>query len=155
MSFPIFDKWGKRVRGYLKLFVASVYHPVDEKEHAEFSDMLSSILGSLPKTVQLIGGHDVNANLGVRKIMHRKVIGIHGLNNRNKKGRNLLGVFNANNLRVVNSFFKKRNYTTWRSFCDKRSPHMLDIITCSTSFFKCVNGCGAVPDGVRSGVLTS
>ena len=82
--------------------------------------------------------------------MHGKVTGIHGLNNRNKKGQNLLGVFNANNLRVVNSFFKKKNYTTWRSFCDKKSSHMLDVITCSTSFFKCVNDCGAVPDGVRS-----
>ena len=57
---------GERVRGYLKIFVASIYHPVDEKEHTEFSDTLSSILGSLPKTVQFIGGHDVNANLGVR-----------------------------------------------------------------------------------------
>ena len=27
---------------------------------------------------------------------------------------------------------------------------MLDIITCSTSFFKCVNDCGTTPDGVRS-----
>ena len=117
---------GKIVRGYLKLFVASIYHPVDEKEHAEFSHKLSSILGSLPKTVQFIGGHDVNASLGMRKIIHGKVIGIHGLNNMKKKGRNLLGVFNLNNLRVVNSFFKKQNYTMWRSFCDKRLPHMLD-----------------------------
>ena len=54
----------------MKIFVASIYHPVDEKEHAEFSDTLSSILGSLPKTVQFIGGHDVNASLGMRKIMH-------------------------------------------------------------------------------------
>ena len=73
ISFPRFDKWGKIVRGYLKLFVASIYHPVDEKEHAEFSDTLSSILGSLPKTVQFIGGNDVNTNLGVRKRMHRLV----------------------------------------------------------------------------------
>ena len=92
----------------MKLSVASKYHPVDEKEHAEFSDTLSSILGSLPKTVQFIGGHDVNASLGMSKIMHGKVIGIHGINNRNKKGRNLLGVLNENNLRVVNSFFKKK-----------------------------------------------
>ena len=33
MSFPKFDKWGKRVRGLLKLFVESIYHPVDNKEH--------------------------------------------------------------------------------------------------------------------------
>ena len=31
MSFPKFDKWGKIVRGFLKLFVASIYHPVGNK----------------------------------------------------------------------------------------------------------------------------
>ena len=56
----------------------------------------------------------MNANLGVRKQMYKKVIGIYGLDNRNIKGRNLLGVFRANNLRVVNSFFFKRIYTTYR-----------------------------------------
>ena len=27
---------------------------------------------------------------------------------------------------------------------------MLDVITCSTSFFKFVSDCGVIPDGVRS-----
>ena len=31
ISFPKFDKWGNIVRSYLKLFVASIYHPVDNK----------------------------------------------------------------------------------------------------------------------------
>ena len=86
-------------------------------------------MSSIPKTVQFIGGHDVNENLGVQNIMHKKVIGIYDIKNRNKKGRNLLGLFGANNLRVVNRFFKKRNYTTWRSLNKSRTPHMLDIIT--------------------------
>ena len=107
-------------------------------------------MSSLPKTVQFIGGHDVNANLGVQKIMHKKVIRTYGIKNRNNNGRNLLGLFGANNLRVVNSFFKKRHYTTWRSFNQSKTPHMLEVITCSTSFFKYVNDCGTKPDGVRS-----
>ena len=110
-------------------------------------------MSSLTKTVQLIGGHDVNEDLGVRKIMHKKVIRIDGIKNCNKKGRNLLGLFGANNLRLVNSFFKKRNYTTWRSFNKSRQPHMLDVITCSTSCFKYVNYCGATPNGVQSDQL--
>ena len=104
----------------------------------------------LPKTVQFIGGHDLNENLGVRKLMHNRVIRIYGIKNRNKKGRNLLGIFGTNNLRVVNSFFNNRKYTTWRSFNKSRSPHMLDVITYSTSFFKFVNNCSTIPDGVWS-----
>ena len=129
MSFPKFDKWGKRVRGFLELFVVSIYHPVDIKEHGEFSETLISLVSSLTKTVQFIGGHDVNANLGVRKIMHKKVIRIYGIKNHNKKGQNLLLLFRANNLRVVNSLFKKRNYTIWMSFNKSRTPNMLDVIT--------------------------
>ena len=62
-------------------------------------------MNSIPKTVGFIEGHDVNANLGVRKQIYKKVIGIYGLDNRNMKGRNMLGVLKENNLRVVNSFF--------------------------------------------------
>ena len=112
--------------------------------------MLSSLVISLPKTVQFIGGHDVNANVGVQKIMHKKVIRIYGIESCNKKRRNLLILFGANNLRMVNIFFKKRNYTTYTSFNKFKTPHMLDVTTCSTSFFKCVSDCGATPDGVRS-----
>ena len=90
----------------------------------------------------------MNANLRARRIMHKNVIEIYGNTNRNKKVRNLLGLFGANNLKVVNSFFKKRNYITWRFFNKSRTPHMLDVITCSTSFFKCVNECSATPHGV-------
>ena len=107
-------------------------------------------MSSLPKTVHFIGVNDVNDILGVRKLMNKRVIGIYGLKKCNKKGRNILGIFGANNMRVVKSFFKKKNYTTRRSFNESRSPHMLDVITCSTSFFKCVNDCSAIPDGVRS-----
>ena len=74
MSFPKVDKRGKRVRGFLEMFVALIYHPVDNKEHREFNETLISLVSSLPKTVEFIGGNDVNENLGVRKIMHKKVI---------------------------------------------------------------------------------
>ena len=62
----------------------------------------------ISKNVEFIGGRDVNANLGVKKHMYKKMIGIYRLNNRNMKGRNMLGVLRANNLRVVNSFILKR-----------------------------------------------
>ena len=62
-------------------------------------------MNSIPKTVEFIEGHDVNANLGVIKQMYKKLIGVYGLYNRNMKGRNMLGVLKENVLSVVNSFF--------------------------------------------------
>ena len=51
----------------MKLFIASIYHPVYVNEHEEFNDTLSMLVNSVPKSLNFIGGHDVNANLGVRK----------------------------------------------------------------------------------------
>ena len=59
----------------------------------------------IPKNVEFIGGHNVNANLGVKKQMYKKVIGIYGLEKRNMKGQNLLGLLRENNLRFVNIYF--------------------------------------------------
>ena len=118
----------------------SIYH----------NEKMSSLMNLIPKNVEFIGGHDVNENLGVRNQIYKKDIGIYGLDNRNTKGRNLLGILREKNLRVVNSFFKKRIYTTYRSKCKGKSPHILDVITCSTSFFKCVSDCGVITEGVWS-----
>ena len=67
MSFPNFDKWSKRVWGFLKIFVASIYHTDDIKVSGEFIETLISLMNLLPKNVESIRGHDMNANLGVRK----------------------------------------------------------------------------------------
>ena len=50
----------------MKLFIASVYHPVDFNDHEEFNDTLSILVNSVTKSLKFIGKHDVNANLGVR-----------------------------------------------------------------------------------------
>ena len=67
LQFPCLYQFDRRVRGELKLFIASIYHPVDVNEHKEFNDTLSMLVNSVPKSLDFIGGHDVNANLGVRK----------------------------------------------------------------------------------------
>ena len=63
------------------IFVASVYHPVDEFEHTDFIDNLISIMSYVPKTEDFIGGHDVNANLGIRTKMYRNNLGPWGTTN--------------------------------------------------------------------------
>ena len=108
------------------------------------------LVNSVPKSLNFIGGHDVNANLGIRKKLYKGVIGPFVINNRNMKGRRLLSVLIQNILRVTNSYFKKYSFVTWRSFNFSRSPHMLDVITTSVSFFKHVRDCGVTSTGMRS-----
>ncbi|KAL7535226.1 hypothetical protein ACHAWF_005093 [Thalassiosira exigua] len=45
LKFPLTDDWGKRIKGSLDIFAASIYHPVDQKEFSEFNDLLPSFLG--------------------------------------------------------------------------------------------------------------
>ena len=75
LRYPWINQYKKKVRGNIKLFIASTYHPVDEFEHTEFIDILSSIMSSVPKTAKFIGGHDVNTNQGIRAKMYRKTLG--------------------------------------------------------------------------------
>ena len=74
LSFPLINQYENKVRGNTKIFVASVYHPVDEVEHTDFINILSSITSSVLKVAKLIGGHDVNAKLGTRSKMCRKTL---------------------------------------------------------------------------------
>ena len=86
LCFPLLDLYDRRIHGHITLLVASVYHPLDEVEHAKFTDTLSSIMTSLLKSAEFIGGHDVNANLGIRNKMYQKKLGPWGTGNRNMKG---------------------------------------------------------------------
>ena len=117
----------------MKLFIASIHHPVDINENEEFNNKLSMLVNSVPKSLNFIGGHDVNAKLVVTKL-YKGVIWPFGIDNRNMKGRILLSVLSHNRLRVTNSYFKKPYFVTWISFNASRSPHMLDVITTSDSF---------------------
>ena len=82
--------------------------------------------------------------------MYGKTLGPWGINNRNMKGRRLLGFFSNNQLKIANSFFKKYSYVTWRSFNKTRSPHMLDVVSVSKNFYNCVRNCGISKTGMKS-----
>ena len=105
LSFPNFYQCCKSKILYLKLFLASIYNLVDDREHKAFNETLSSLINYIPKSAEFIGGHDMNANLGVRLKMYRRSIGPHRINNRNKKEKRLLKLINANNLKIVNTFY--------------------------------------------------
>ena len=142
LRYPQISQYEKKVRGNNTLFIATIYHPIYEFENTEFIDIMSSIMLSVPKMAKFIGGHDGKANLGVTSKMYKKTVGEWGINNRNMKGRRLLGFFSHNQLIIASRFFLKPSYVTWRSFNKMRYPHMLDVILVSENFFKYVKSCG-------------
>jgi hypothetical protein len=46
VSFPNTDSYGKRIKGNLRLFIASIYHPDEAAEYGDFNDELTSLLTS-------------------------------------------------------------------------------------------------------------
>ena len=77
LRFPQLDQYDRKIHGHITLCVASVYQPVDKVEHADLMDTLCSIMTSVPKSVEFIGGNDANANLGIRTKMYQKTL-VHG-----------------------------------------------------------------------------
>ena len=124
------DRYRRTAKGSIKLFLCSVYHPYDHAEQIEFYDELESFLGGKPRNSELLLGVDVNCNLGIRTPMFRDVIGPHGINNRNNKGKDLLYLLKSFNLKILLTFFQHANYVTYRSFSARQSPHMLDNFIC-------------------------
>ena len=135
----------KTAQWHLDNIPGLVYHPVDNSTHNEFNDVLSMLFRSAPNNSEIISGHDVNANIGIRTEMYKSVIGPHGTNNRNMKGCKILNVFKSHQLKILNSFYSNKAYTNCRSFGKKRSSHNLDILNTSLQFSKIVTDCGIYP----------
>ena len=68
--------------------------------------------------------------------MFGDAIVLHGLDNCNAKGKDLLFLLKSNKFIVLLAYFKHSNYTTWIFFNYTRSPHMIDNFICPISFFR-------------------
>ena len=92
-----------------------VYHPVDPEEQERFHDVMTPLIQEVPRQYEIISGQDLNASVGIRESKNddfRTTIGLYGLKRRMKKGSEMLEVLASNNLRVCNTFFKKKSYHT-------------------------------------------
>ena len=137
-------------KGRIKIFLASIYHPVDHDDKKRFNEELASFYNAIPRNAELLSGQDVNSNIGVRFNMFRDVIGPNGINNRNAKGKDLLFLINSIKFRVLLTYFRQYNYTTLRSFNSTRSPLMLDNFIWLQPLFCRVKDCKVVNIGMRS-----
>jgi hypothetical protein len=118
---------------------------------------LDALLNQLPEKLEIIMGANINSNIGTLDDLHSaefcSVLGPHGLLKSNKKGKNLLQVYLAHRLHVMNTFYNRRTnspgHCTWTSNWPTSSgiadSHMLDVFVCSASLHKCIHNCCTCP----------
>ncbi len=88
-----------------------VYHPYETNNHAKFNDLLPTLISQAPTKSLVIIGHDINCNVGTcvdQQSDLRRTIGPFGLNNKNKKGSDLINTLLQMELKVANSFSTKK-----------------------------------------------
>jgi hypothetical protein len=159
LTFPNVDDNGKTIKGELNITLCSIYHPVDNIELKNFNTILSSILTQLPPETNIILGHGINANVGTRSNsgQHLKKEPM-ALKTETKKGTSLINLMASLSMKIPNSYFNPRpsnldattTHTIWRNPNVSKSQHMLDVFSCSNSFFYRVQGCNPTRKGAES-----
>ncbi len=145
----------------MNIILYSIYHLVDNTEFEDFNTILSSILTQSSPDTNIILGHDINANVGTSSNngQHLKeTIGTYGIENKNKEGISLINLMASLSMKITNSFFNPRpsdldattTHTTWRNPNASKSQHMLDVFSCSNTFFNRVQGCNPTKKAQRS-----
>ena len=127
-----------------------IYHPWEDKTHNRFNDTLKDLLEKVRDRTEIIFGADINAKIGIRdRNEYSDVLGPNGIELRNEKGKNLLGIYANRNLMVENTFFTHDNYATYH--CKKYdTPSIHDVIVVSKGLHKRVRNCKATNDGAES-----
>ena len=138
-----------------------ICHQVGNIEFKNFNTILSSILTQSSPDTNIILGHNINANVGTssnNRQHFKETIGTYGIENRNKKGISLINLMASLSRKITNSFFNPRpsdldattTHTTWRNPNASKSQHMLDVFSCSNTFFNRVQGCNPTRKGAES-----
>jgi hypothetical protein len=134
----------------------------DDEIYLRFLETLDTLLGQAPANSEIIMDANVNSNIGKLNGLHstefRAALGPHGLLRRNKKSENLLHIYLAHCLRVMNTFFETKNGSPGHSTCTSNRPkssgiadtHMLDLLVCSMPLHKRVRNCRTTLDGLDS-----
>ena len=130
------DAFSRETNKSIKIFICSIYHPVEQDEQKLFNDELDTYYTNAPRNLEILEGQDINAKVSISSPMFNDVLGPNGIRNRNAKGKDLLFLIKNRKLELLLSYFTHKWYTTWKSFAIGNSPHMLDNFICSEIFFK-------------------
>ena len=68
LQFQNFDRRRKPVKGknaFFNLYIASVYHPCEDKAHKKFNNTLKDFLSEVRDRTEILIGADINAKIGI------------------------------------------------------------------------------------------
>ncbi len=158
VKFDSYNSHGKRIKGKsLTIALISVYFPCDEAKDEQFSASFDSMLNSINSNRMVVISSDINARIGIRTCEeHDSMIGAHGIERSNERGKNLLLILSAHQMRVENTFFQhdQEEYATYSSIpttlYPQGIPSMHDILMCSQLLHKQVRDCNTILGGVNS-----
>ena len=144
------DTFKRKAKGSIKIFLCSIYHPYEFDKQREFYDELNHFITTRTRNSDIFMWAEVNCNVGKISKRFKDILGPHGLDNWNLKGRDILYLYKSNNFKILLSFFAHTNYIIYRSFNDSKTPHMLDNFISCGNFFKRIRDCKVNRLGVRS-----
>ena len=126
------------------VFLVSAYAPIGAAEQSEWDvyyERLDMCIARKNNNDILVIGSDTNASMGVRNMTtaddrSRSVVGKFGLEHSNFSGQRFASFLQTNNLLAVTTFFKKRQYATWKHPRSKLLHQIDHIITEAGQFHR-------------------
>lgn len=127
--------------------IISAYAPqtgCDNTEKAEFYEKLEEVLENIPSNELILIGADFNAHVGKVADGYEQCHGGFGYGTRNDPGEQLLTLANAYNLKLANTYFRKKDehLITFKSGTGKTQ---IDFWLCSADIIRMSKDCKVIP----------
>ena len=128
--------------------VISAYAPqvgCNEEEKEEFWNLLGGLVAKILEKDTVWIGADLNGHVGVGNQDASKAIGKYGVGERNDSGDRIVEFAMANELAVVNTYFKKRS-SRCITYASGGKEAQMDYILCRRRELKTVQDCKVLPN---------
>ena len=126
------------------LNVISAYAPqvgCDVEEKSLFWQELDEVLTSIPDEERVVLGGDLNGHIGTDRRVISRIHGGLGMGERNEEGESIVDFAMAFDMALMNTFFMKKDYVTYRS---GGSESQIDFLLCRRKQLNEVKDCKVV-----------
>ncbi|XP_066969208.1 craniofacial development protein 2-like [Macrobrachium rosenbergii] len=126
------------------LNVISAYAPqagCDEEEMSMFWRELDEVLTSISEEERVVLGGDLNGHIGTDRRVTSRIHGGLGMGERNEEGEGIIDFAVAFDMALINSFFMKKDYVTYRS---GGRDGQIDFLLCRRQHLKEVKDCKVI-----------
>ena len=127
--------------------IISCYAPqvgCTQEEKDEFWEHMDAEMQAVPRSERLVVAGDLNGHMGRDRDWYDGVHGGHGLSVRNEEGINIMDFATAYQMRLMNTYYKKREYHLVTYNSGGRRSH-IDFIMLRKEYTKECKNCKVLP----------